>query len=133
VNVVDVVFIDHEDILVVRYTGDKEFSGGVSVYSRYRRAVCGWCPLLVVLRHPRYLHQWLVVVYQTWGGASTGCWLTLDLGALGTRVCVLYLLLSTREWKAAVLGIHCCIFYLLGGPLRGHIYCGEFIPNCALV
>jgi hypothetical protein len=31
VNAVAVVFINHEDILIARYTGDKEFSGGVSV------------------------------------------------------------------------------------------------------
>jgi hypothetical protein len=31
VNVVDVVFINHEDILVARDTGDNEFSGRVSV------------------------------------------------------------------------------------------------------
>jgi hypothetical protein len=32
VNVVAVVFINHKDTLVARYTGDKGFSGGVSVY-----------------------------------------------------------------------------------------------------
>jgi hypothetical protein len=32
VNIVAVVFINHEDILVARYTGDKKFYGGVSVY-----------------------------------------------------------------------------------------------------
>jgi hypothetical protein len=31
-NIVAVVLINHEYILVARYTGDKEFSGGVSVY-----------------------------------------------------------------------------------------------------
>jgi hypothetical protein len=32
VNIVAVVLINHEHILVARYTGDKEFPGGVSVY-----------------------------------------------------------------------------------------------------
>jgi hypothetical protein len=32
VNIIAVVLINHEYILVARYTGDKEFSGGVSVY-----------------------------------------------------------------------------------------------------